>query len=333
MPEINNPHDRGYKSLLASEEIFLELLQSFIDMGWVSQIDPDALTKMDTTYILQDYSEKEADLVYRLKLQDQEVIFYLLLELQSTVDFQMPYRLLIYMMGIWRDFLKNTDLQAAERKEFKLPAIVPIVLYNSKDRWTACRSFKDTLAAVELFGEYVVDFKYILIDVNRYDKQTLTALDNFIGSVFKIDQAVGPKEYRDRLLEIGPTLKKFDAKKFQLFVSWLKMVLNASRLPEETKRELTNILAETRPEEAEKMVTNMEQTLGRMYEEGKLEGLMAGKAEGKAEGKEEGILEGKMKDARKMLAKNMDEDLVADITELPLEEIKRLKAEIAGNIQ
>ena len=111
------------------------------------------------------------------------------------------------------------------------------------------------------------------------------------------------------------------------------MVLNASRLPEETKRELTNILAETRPEEAEKMVTNMEQTLGRMYEEGKLEGLMAGEAKGKAEGKAEGILEGKMKDARKMLAKNMDEDLVADITELPLEQIKKLEAEIAGNIQ
>lgn len=58
------------------------------------------------------------------------------------------------------------------------------------------------------------------------------------------------------------------------------------------------------------MVTNMEQTLGRMYEEG--------------------ILEGKMKDARKMLAKNLSEDFIADITELPLEEIKKLKSEIAG---
>ena len=193
MAEINFPHDRGYKTLLASEEIFVELLQSFVDMGWVSQIDPDTLTKMDTTYILQDFTEKEADLVYRLKLQDQEIIFYILLELQSTVDFQMPYRLLTYMMGIWGDVLKNIDTKEAERKEFRLPSIVPIVLYNSKERWTACRSFKDTLGVSELFREYVVDFKYILIDVNRYEKQTLTALDNFIGSVFKIDQAVGPK--------------------------------------------------------------------------------------------------------------------------------------------
>lgn len=310
MTEINNPHDRGYKTLLASEEIFLELLQSFVDMGWVSQIAPDALTKMDTTYILQDFTEKEADLVYRLKLQDQEIIFYILLELQSTVDFQMPYRLLTYMTGIWRDVLRNTDPKEAERKDFRLPSIVPIVLYNSAERWTACRNFKDTLAASELFGEYVIDFQYLLIDVNRYEKQTLTALDNFIGSVFKIDQAVSPKEYRARLLEIGPTLKKFDTQKFHLFVSWLKMVLNASKLPEETKRELTNILEEARPGEAEKMVTNMEQTLGRMYEEG----LIAGMEQA----------------ARKMLAKNMSEDLIAEVTGLTLDQIKRLKSEIAG---
>jgi hypothetical protein len=138
----------------------------------------------------------------------------------------------------------------------------------------------------------------------------LTALDNFIGSVFKIDQAVGPKEYRNQLLEIGPPLKKFDSQKFYLFVSWLKMVTNASQLPEDAKRELVNILDESKPEEAEKMVTNVEQTLGRMYEEG--------------------IMAGKMKDARKMLTMDMSEDLIAKITELPLEEIKKLKAEITG---
>ncbi|MCL6591467.1 MAG: hypothetical protein K6U80_16140 [Firmicutes bacterium] len=48
---------------------------------------------MDTTYILQDFTEKEADLVYRLKLQDQD------------------------MIGIWRDVLKNTGPGEVERKD------------------------------------------------------------------------------------------------------------------------------------------------------------------------------------------------------------------------
>ena len=58
------------------------------------------------------------------------------------------------------------------------------------------------------------------------------------------------------------------------------------------------------------------------------EGLLTGEAKGRLEGK----LAGKLEDARKMLLKNIDENLVAEITELPLEQIQRLKTEIAGEI-
>ena len=44
----------------------------------------EAITRIDKSYILQDFNEKEADLVYRLKIKGQDVIFYLLMELQST---------------------------------------------------------------------------------------------------------------------------------------------------------------------------------------------------------------------------------------------------------
>ena len=93
------------------------------------------------------------------------------------------------------------------------------------------------------------------------------------------------------------------------------MVTNASQLPEEAKKELANILEESRPEEAEKMVTNMEHTLGRMYEEG----LLAGEARGMEQ------------TARRMLTKNMSEDLIAEVTGLSLDQIKKLKSEIAGD--
>ncbi len=39
-------------------------------------------------------------MVYRISLGDRDVIFYLLIELQSRVDFLMPYRLLLYMVEI-----------------------------------------------------------------------------------------------------------------------------------------------------------------------------------------------------------------------------------------
>ena len=58
-------------------------------------------------------------------MDGNEVYFYLL-ELQSTVDFQMPYRLLCYMVEIWRSVLKDTDRKEAARKasSFQLLSLV-----------------------------------------------------------------------------------------------------------------------------------------------------------------------------------------------------------------
>ncbi|PTQ55691.1 MAG: putative transposase [Candidatus Carbobacillus altaicus] len=99
-PSLHYPHDKGYKFLLSSKQAFLDLLRSFVPQDWVRQIDEAHLFRPDKSYILQDFKDKEADLVYLFKRAEEddqpEVIFYILMELQSTVDYQMPYRLLLY---------------------------------------------------------------------------------------------------------------------------------------------------------------------------------------------------------------------------------------------
>ncbi|WP_174705125.1 Rpn family recombination-promoting nuclease/putative transposase, partial [Desulfocucumis palustris] len=60
----HNPHDKGYRQLLANKKTFLELLQTFVREGWVREIDEGDLTLVDKSYILQDFSDKEADIVY-----------------------------------------------------------------------------------------------------------------------------------------------------------------------------------------------------------------------------------------------------------------------------
>lgn len=104
----HHPHDKGYRQLLTNKKTFLELLQTFVDEGWVREIKEDDLTLVNKSYVLQDFSDKEADIVYRMRLGGSEIIFYVLLELQSTVDHTMPFRLLQYMVEIWRDIYQNT---------------------------------------------------------------------------------------------------------------------------------------------------------------------------------------------------------------------------------
>ncbi|MFZ5592071.1 MAG: Rpn family recombination-promoting nuclease/putative transposase [Bacillota bacterium] len=155
---VHQPHDKGYKYLLKNKDAFLQLLRSFVPAPWVQNIDPQSLVLVDKSYITQEFADKEADIVYRLKSTEGEVIFYVLLELQSTVDYQMPFRLLLYMVEIWGEIYNNTPQKERESKHFRLPAIIPLVLYNGKPRWTAATSFQDILAASEQFADYLLNF-------------------------------------------------------------------------------------------------------------------------------------------------------------------------------
>jgi hypothetical protein len=242
------PHDMGYKSILSYQEIFLELLDSFVDQGWVSQLDRESVARIDKSFVASDFGFKEADLVYRLKINGKDVVFYLLFELQSKVDFQMPFRLLQYMLEIWRDELKRIDPKTAKRKDYKLPVIIPLVLYNAAGNWTACRSFKETLDGAELFGEYVLDFKYILIDVLRYPKEILVNLANLIGIVFLLDRQTDFEEFDRRFTQMKPVLENFDELRLKVFGLWYLNFGMRDFSDEERKKVICDFDA-TKPEE------------------------------------------------------------------------------------
>ena len=74
---LNNKHDKGYKYLLSTKRVFLQLLRSFLKQSWVQKIDENNIEKIDKSFILQDFNEKESDLIYKVKIE--ESVFYILL--------------------------------------------------------------------------------------------------------------------------------------------------------------------------------------------------------------------------------------------------------------
>ncbi|MCY6356158.1 Rpn family recombination-promoting nuclease/putative transposase [Clostridium sp. ZS2-4] len=198
---INNEHDLGYKSILSNKKNFIEFMRSFVKKDWVDVINEDNIVLIDKEFILEDFKAEEADLIYKANIEGRDIIFYMLLELQSKVDFRMPIRLLMYMTEIWRDELSNTDENLKKKKEYRLPAIIPIVLYNGKNNWTAVRNFKEILSGYELFEDNVVDFKYLLFDVNRMDKNELI-------DIAKVLIQISEKEGDDMVSNLGDTIIK-----------------------------------------------------------------------------------------------------------------------------
>lgn len=258
--EVRHEHDVGYKHIFSHKATFLEFLKSFTKKEWAEIIKEEDLVLVDKSYILADFEEEESDILYKVKIDDKEVIFYVLLEFQSKVDFQMPMRLLFYMTEVWRDILKNTDKNIRKRKAFKLPAIIPIVLYNGKNKWTAKMSFKEILSGYELFDDNIVNFNYMLFDINRYGDDELLNMSNLVSTIFLLDEEMSEEELIRRLKKIIYVLKKISPEQFNVFKQWLKNIVKP-RLRQEMQQEVDDVLKKSNQEEVDVMVINLGKTL------------------------------------------------------------------------
>ena len=72
-------------------------------------------------------------------------------------------------------------------------------------------------------------------------------------------------------------------------------------------------------------VTRFKGALAEGRAKGIAEGEAKGKLEGRAEGRAEGKLEGKIEIAQNMLLKGTPDDLVAEITGLPIDRVRKIK--------
>lgn len=310
MKSLNTPHDKGYKWLLSSREIFIQLLQSFINEPWVEELDQSQIKRTEKSFIAKDFLEKEADLVYEATLNEQTVVFYILLELQRKVDFSMPYRLLNYMNGIWKNYLnllpqKETIMQ----KDFLMPAIVPIIIYNGDQPWTAVRSFQEMLAGGGKFGNRVLNFEYILLDVKRYEDDELLALSNTVGAAFLLDKnSCNRRDLRQILKQLFSVLQDAPERELIIFMRWLQYIIQP-RLSAAQQEMFEEELSRLDNKEVKKVLfMNLEKSLDNLEKEAR--------EEGREEGREITALE--------LLREKVDINVISKCTKLSIDKIHDL---------
>lgn len=312
--------DRGWRYLLSNKEAFLQFAQGFINAPWVKELNNANINLIDKSFVSHSMKERESDLLYHIQLEDKNILFYLLLELQSTKDQQIPYRLLQYMVNAWDYFIRQEKNQSSN---FNLPAIIPCVFYNGKSPWNIPTNFRHLMPNSELFAPYIVDFEYLLVDINHYNDQQLLEMTNLIGATCYIDKTEDIHALYHRLHSLLQTLKRLPERETMLFVAWLKHIA-ASRTDGQQYDKINRILSEFK--EVDTMMSNLGRVLSEGYAEARREGHMEGKQEGRQEGYEEGALKIKLEIASKLLAKGQSFATIRDICNLDHEELELLKA-------
>ena len=272
--QTDNPHDKGYKRIFSIKKHFLHFIKKYIAFDWMMELEEKDLELIDKEFITDQFDTYESDLVYKVYTTKGVIYLFFLFELQSFNDFTMPFRLLVYMTAIWLDYFKNCDKNERNRKDYRLPAIMPIVLYNGERSWTAPCRFSQMIDQAELFGKYVVDFEYALVSVNKLTESEISNSNTLIDNIFLADRKRTRQEWTDGIAGLMHRIRTMDTNDLNEWITWFSNVIR--KLNEKERGEW---IEQLRKGDEKDMCSSFERLLNKEKAEGRKEG----KAEDRAE--------------------------------------------------
>lgn len=256
-------HDSGYKKLFSNRTILRQLLETFVAEPWVKLLDFDNCQTIDKSFISDHYKETESDLIYRFGLSGRDLYLYLLLEFQSTIVPFMSVRVLNYLTNFYLDYL------ASHKGAKRLPAVIPIVLYNGKRKWTAKTEIKELIEQAIIPDDYLPHFKYLLIDESRYDQQQLLKIRNIISTLFLAETHYDLALLESELLNLYD--QENDKAAVSLLLNWFKQLALHGRVSPKDYDQLDHIYR-SKEEVQTMLVATLQQEKQNIFQAGRTEG-------------------------------------------------------------
>lgn len=284
-------HDKTFKEVLKDKKEMSTFLKQFIEL----EVDTSKLQIYSSEFINNKYERRISDIIYKEKGKE----IYYLIEHQSKVDKNMPYRILEYCMELMREIKKNQKFRDGSN-----PLIVPIVIYTGNKRWTVNEKFSDTQKVEKRYKKYAIDLKYKLIDVNKYNKEELTNKNTKITSMMLLEKCKNQDEMRRMIIELW---KKADVERKE----WLQNLMKYAFSQILNDEEIYNLL-----NREEKLP--MEDWIKRI------------KANEKK--KEKALIRDTIKSiVKNMLKENQDEDTIMKYTKVKRKDIEKIRKELEVN--
>lgn len=220
---INNQYDKTYRKILSNKKDVTYIINRAINV----KINPEEIEKYKSSFVTDEYGNREADVVYKLKNRN---IFFLI-EHQTKVDYAMPYRIEEYRLEVMKSAI---DVKKIKTKGYEFPTVIPIVIYTGKKKW----SVRKYLSEIQDERFSKVDlFKYNLVDINEYTNEELLKSDNFIDKIFLMEKTKDKEEFITVLKEIISKIKD------QEQIRTLKIIIQYTlkgRIDEEQISEILN---------------------------------------------------------------------------------------------
>jgi hypothetical protein len=275
---MQTPHDRFFRHVFSDPEHAAGELRAALPTTIAVHLDWSSLRPLPATFVDRELSELRADVLFSALFSGREVLVYLMLEHQSSVDAFMPLRILAYQVRIWEAWRRENP--HAKR----LPPILPVVVHHSEGGWTEPVAFEALLDAegplLEALRPHVPTFAFVLDDLSaaRDDELRARAM-SALGRValWCLKRARGGGDLSGDLARWGKLLTEVveAPNGVAALAAVLSYLLEVGQTPPEGLRSLTRALG---PRAEEAYMTGAQI----LIEQGRREGEAKGRAEGEA---------------------------------------------------
>ena len=190
-------HDENYKRLFASPLMVQDVLRACLSAHRLAAADFSSLGKLSPEYISDELRTRHGDTVWHLRLGRRRV-FLLLLEFQAQDDRWMALRILTYSGLLYQELIRS---RAPEVAGERLPGVLPVVLYNGAEPWTATSEVRGLITPVgRWLAPYQPSQRYCLLDLRHLAAEDLP-YRNLLRAVARLEQSRTLEEATMTLVE------------------------------------------------------------------------------------------------------------------------------------
>ena len=261
--------DRSARWLFQDKQ-YVRGLVEIVASELVAFLDFDQLTLLNRSFISDTLREQESDLVFSVPFrrgsETDELLIYILLEHQSTVDPLMGFRVLFYMTQLWDAQRRDWEADEVPRDERRLRPILPMVLYTGERRWSAPLTLTDIMDIPDILSRFVPQFDTLFLSVKETDEADLTKTGHPLGWLLTVLQKEGGSReaLSEALVQALSQLNLLDVTESEQrhrAIMYLLLLILHRRPAEEHKELLTLVERHTEEMEVSPMAQSMAEVL------------------------------------------------------------------------
>lgn len=290
-------YDAGYKAVCSVKEEFLHFLKKYVKADWAKDLTVKDIRPCPNELILPDYRQRLPDLAYEIHRDDRWLCCYLIVQLQSSVDYTMIFRFASELQGILLKAFLQEEENIRERKDYRIPAAVPILLYNGRRKWTGIQQFRAYQRDGEIYGEYVQNFAYHLVDISQISDTDILSSNYLIDNIIYLDKHRYDMEFvLEKLSVVTERIRGLSPEKAAMFWDWMEHVF-------------TEAIHEKYRPGVKKLIEKAKQGGNIMFKYAITDMIEQSMAQSKNDGWNLGLTEGRMLETIENIVRNLDKGL------------------------